>query len=227
MIDANLLDLLMPGFVGDGHVGDIIDRLVHDAAARLDRIDPIAKAIESERGSVLRNRNARPREHRGDAAISEGPVQRRSRRDDHEADVRDEHATARPIVLVREGPLDPAELALAHFPSTRGEKRFDAFAHRMFVATNAYVRTERNVFDLDRAQRRKARRNHAPKRRERHAGEDESDDAEIRGRMIDVVEVQAEHDARERRRVVRFVERGVFALIDDDADQREETPHAE
>jgi len=43
--------------------------------------------------------------------------------------------------------------------------------------------------------------------------------------MIDVVEVQPQHEARERRRIVGLVKTYVFALIDDDADQRHHAPH--
>jgi len=45
--------------------------------------------------------------------------------------------------------------------------------------------------------------------------------------VVDVIEVQAQHDARQRRRVVLPVEIGAFVLIDDHADQRQHAPHGE
>ena len=45
--------------------------------------------------------------------------------------------------------------------------------------------------------------------------------------MVDVVEVEAQHDPRQRGRVILPVEIGAFALIDDHADQREHAPHGE
>ena len=56
------------------------------------------------------------------ARKSARPIERRAGRDDHEADVRDEHAAARPVVLVGERPFLAAELALAQSASRAARK---------------------------------------------------------------------------------------------------------
>ena len=185
------------------------------------------KRSSATRRAGLRDRRGLPREHAERAAVAGRPVDRRAGGDDDEADVRDQHAAARPVVLVDERPLLAAELALADLPAARGEEARDARAHVGFVALDVERRVQRDVSIFTGAQRRQARRDHAPERRDRQRDQDQPDDRDVRRRVIDVVEVQAQHDARQHRRVVLPVEVGVFALVDDHADQREEAPHGE
>ena len=98
---------------GDGDVRDVVDRLVDHSALRHDRRDLVGEAIEANERVRLRNLDRLTGKHRHLAGESARPIERRAGRDDHESRMRDEHAAARPVVLVGEAPLVPPKSARA------------------------------------------------------------------------------------------------------------------
>jgi hypothetical protein len=135
--------------------------------------------------------------------------------------------TPRPVVLVGERPLHAAELAFAYGPAVAAEETLDPRADVLFGARGDDRRVERHVLDLDRAQGREARGDDALERADREGREDEPDDPDVRGVVVDVVEVQAQDEPGERGRIGVEIETGVLSLIDDHADQRQQTPRGE
>ena len=98
----------------------------------------------------LRNLDRLPGEDRGFAGETPRPVERRPGGDDDEAQVRDEHAAPRPVVLVGERPLDAAEGPFAHLPAARAQKRGHAVADGLRSAGHLNARVQRNLVDLHR-----------------------------------------------------------------------------
>jgi hypothetical protein len=81
-----------------------------------------------------------------------GPVERRARRENHEAGMRDQHAAPRPVVFIGKAPLGAAEDSLPNAPAARGKESGEPASHGVGIARGLEARVERNGVDLDRAQ---------------------------------------------------------------------------
>src|SRR5579872_7047175 len=227
MIDANRRRARDAVFPDVFHLRDIVDRLIDEPRFGLNRIEAIVEAIEFDLRAGLRNHCRSAGQYGRIAAESARPIPCRAGCDDHKTNVRNENAASGPVVTIRERPLLAAQLAFADKPAAGTEKLLNAIANLALVAFDRDRCVERDAFDRYSAERRKSCGYHPLERAHRKRRENEPDDPDVRQTVVDVVEIETQDQARKRRRVIRPVEVGYFALLDDDADQREEAPNRE
>src|SRR5579863_420984 len=225
MVDSHRHVLRNPIFAADRNVRDVVDRLVDHSALGLRRRDAIRKIVEADDGARLRNLRGLAIEEREVAGEAAGPIERRACRENYEAGMRDQHAAPRPIVFVGEAPLGASKDSLPDAPAARSKEGGEPASYDSGIVRSLEACVERNGFDLDRAQRGEPRRNDSLERADRQRREDQTDNADVPGRVVDVVEIEAQDRARDRSGIRLKIDAGILPLVDNDAEQREHSPN--
>ena len=131
------------------NVRNVIDGLVDHPALGLRWRDAISEIVESDDRAGIGDLRGLAVEERDLARKAAGPIERRTRRENHKARMRDQHASARPIMFIGKAPLDAAKDSLPNAPAPRGEEFGEAVSHGIGVPGGLEARVERNALNLD------------------------------------------------------------------------------